>query len=222
MGWGRYRLGYSVSRLYVDRFWEAHRQILRGRVLDVGGSRMRRFGRFDVFALPLAQVEVVNPDPREGADYVCGLEDLHVPAPRYDAIRMSEVLEHARHPDRLLMRAFQLLRPGGHLLATVPFIYRHHDDHDYGRWPLPRLAAELADAGFVVQRFWSLGGAWAVLADVFKQLCDVGAPRWARPLAQLAAAGAQLILVDGLDRWAGPEGVSRLWTTQWGVHARRV
>jgi SAM-dependent methyltransferase len=51
----------------------------------------------------------------------CGrLDDLGLPAARYDAIFMDQVLEHPKRPQDYLREAHRLLRPGGVLLVACP------------------------------------------------------------------------------------------------------
>lgn len=215
--WGKYALPYSVSRWQVDRWWDMQGPRFRGRVLDVGGSKRRRFGRFVV---PGDAVEVVNPDPEEGADYVLPMECLPGHG-RYDVIRMSEILEHVQEPLVLLRAARRLLTVEGDLLITVPMIYRVHAAEDYGRWTPARLVLEVEQAGFHVESLWALGAVGSVLVDIAKQALGF-TPRWLRWCAQPALAAAQWLLVDVLERRWSPAGPAYLWTTGWGVHARRA
>jgi SAM-dependent methyltransferase len=200
-------LDYSISRWHVDRFWAAHRRLLRtGRVLDVGGA-----------SAPTNTWDVVNPDPRAQADYVCRLEDLAVAPESYDVVRMSEVLEHTLTPYALLVKARALVPPGGHLLLTVPFIYRLHGPDDYGRWPLARLVCEVQSAGFRVESVTPLGGAVSVLLDLAKQMAARLLPRWTWPLAWLVLAPCHAGLW-----WERRQLVTHPlyhWTTGWGCHA---
>jgi len=46
---------------------------------------------------------------------------------KWDAIILSEVLEHVVEPQRVLQQAWHLLQPGGVVIVTVPFMYRIHE-----------------------------------------------------------------------------------------------
>jgi SAM-dependent methyltransferase len=59
----------------------------------------------------------------------------------YDAIVMSEVLEHIPRPHVALDKVLQALKPGGRLILSVPFIFPLHDrPHDYYRYTKYGLA----------------------------------------------------------------------------------
>ena len=53
----------------------------------------------------------------------------------FDAVVMSEVLEHIPRPHAALDKVLQALKPGGRLILSVPFIFPLHDrPHDYYRY----------------------------------------------------------------------------------------
>lgn len=79
----------------------------------------------------------------EGDDW--GVEDE-----TFDVALCTEVLEHIEAPAPFLARAFRCLRPGGRLVATVPFAARwHFIPYDYWRYTPSSLNRLLSDAGFV-------------------------------------------------------------------------
>lgn len=59
----------------------------------------------------------------------------------FDAVVMSEVLEHIPRPHVALDKVLQALKPGGRLILSVPFIFPLHDrPHDYYRYTKYGLA----------------------------------------------------------------------------------
>jgi SAM-dependent methyltransferase len=94
--------------------------------------------------------------------------DASYTAPRaYDLVLMLDVLEHIEDDAGALAGLFRLLRPGGHLLLTVPALpslWSAHDEanHHYRRYRAGALRRLLAGDGFDVVEcryafFWSLG-----------------------------------------------------------------
>lgn len=70
-----------------------------------------------------------------------------------DAVVLLEVLEHLRHPREALEEIARVLRPGGRLLLTVPFLYPIHDaPHDYQRYTVHGLEREIEAAGLRVEK----------------------------------------------------------------------
>lgn len=82
-----------------------------------------------------------------------------------DGVLMTEVLEHCPRPDEVLKEVERVLKPGGFVFLTVPFIWPIHnvpnDEYRYTPFALDRL---LDEAGFRERRIDATGGRHAVLA----------------------------------------------------------
>lgn len=76
-----------------------------------------------------------------------------------DTVLMTEVLEHAHRPGELLREIRRVLKPGGVLFLTVPFLWPMHElPYDYHRFTPIALKAYLKEADFNVQNIQILGG----------------------------------------------------------------
>lgn len=68
-----------------------------------------------------------------------------------DTVLLLEVLEHLCDPREALAEIRRVLRPGGKLLLTVPFLYPIHDaPHDYQRYTIHGLQREIESVGLVI------------------------------------------------------------------------
>lgn len=74
-------------------------------------------------------------------------------------VLMLEVLEHLREPQQALREAARVLRSGGRLLLTVPFLYPVHDaPHDYQRYTCYGLSREVEAVGLRIESSRSTQG----------------------------------------------------------------
>lgn len=176
-------LGLTIRRRFVDAFFE--REVAgipaASLVLDLGGTRDTKRGLFDIGRFPL-RVVCANLSPVKGADILANAVHLPHPAEIFDAVICAEVLEHVPQPAAVVCEAHRVLRPGGTLLITAPFLYRiHADPHDHGRYTDHHWRWLLGELGFTDIRIERHGHLPLVLLDMFRlwalELTKEGRPR---------------------------------------------
>lgn len=90
------------------------------------------------------------------------LEDASV-----DCVMATEFLEHHSDPNAVLSEFFRVLKPGGTLFATVPFIWNLHEiPHDEFRYTPYSLDRIIRTSGFKDISIHGLGGWNAALAQM--------------------------------------------------------
>ncbi len=128
----------------------------------------------------------------------------------FDLVTMFDVLEHIDDDGETLARVRGFLKPGGHLLLTVPayrFLWSPHDDivHHKRRYTMRSLRRVAEQAGFTV-RHMTYFNAILFPAAVLRRLTARIVP--ARPLRDLELPGpavnSLLRTVFGLERYAVP------------------
>jgi len=125
-----------------------------GPLLDVGCGTMPYRALFPA-SRPYEGLEIDQPrhhaNPRVSHFY--DGETFPIASDRYAAILCSQVLEHSFSPERLLAECHRVLRPGGVLLLTIPFLWPEHEQPwDSQRFTSFGLDRRLAGAGFRVER----------------------------------------------------------------------
>jgi hypothetical protein len=84
---------------------------------------------------------------------------------RYDLVLAEQVFEHLRHPASAIKNVFELLKPGGRFMLTIPFLLKvHGSPEDFQRWTPDGLRHFLSDAGFVDVDVRSWGNRQCVIA----------------------------------------------------------
>ncbi len=117
------------------------------------------------------------------ADVVSDLADLPLPDGDLDLVVCTEVLEHVPDPARALAELARVLRPGGRVLITVPFVGELHEEpFDYYRYTPYALEHLLGGAGLTDVEVTPLTGWYSTLAHVLRHnaLSTRGQPRPSR------------------------------------------
>lgn len=150
--------GKSVGRTFTNLFWR-NRAPLHGAILDIGGAGRGSHYRFISFAIG-ARIQTVDMAAKPKTDFVLDITKTRVPLPdsSQDHIFFFNILEHLASPDAALSEARRLLKDGGTLIGTVPFLVNvHRDPEDYARFTDTALAVLFARNGFTAKAIEPIG-----------------------------------------------------------------
>jgi SAM-dependent methyltransferase len=142
---------------------------LHGTVLDIGcGHRPYRPLVLRAPSRAERYIGLDLPGTKYGSpDLAWDGRHIELPDDAVDCALATEVLEHCPDPGLVLREARRVLRPGGLLFFTVPFLWPLHDaPHDESRLTPFALERLLRDAGYVDVRLTALGGWDASLAQL--------------------------------------------------------
>ena len=141
---------------------------------------------------------------------VCSVTDMApVPGGSYDTVLCSEVLEHVADPAAALAEIRRVLKPGGQLVLTVPFLGRLHEEpHDYYRFTRHGLRTLLEAATLKVDNIEPTGSVASFLGHQVSTILVFGT--WHIPVVKWLAFALNtgLVVVPGIlvDRLLGPLG----------------
>ena len=114
----------------------------------------------------------------------------------FDAGLATEILEHLEEPAVALLEWYRVVRPGGHLLITTPFIWGIHDEpRDFFRYTPYGLRFLLESAGFEIIEIRHVGGFWSTFGQLLAYVIetyDRGPIRRLHVLPVLGAAAQRL------------------------------
>ena len=135
----------GILGLFVNPFYFARKGLythikalagrITGKVLDVGCGRKpyeHLFPNAEVIGLEIGSPED-SAKPRADVFYDGGR--FPFPDGAFDSIITTEVLEHVFTPDEFLREINRVLKTGGHLLLTAPFVWDEHEQPtDFARY----------------------------------------------------------------------------------------
>jgi SAM-dependent methyltransferase len=156
-----------ISRTGLYEFLDAEfGQIPAGaRVLSIGAG-----GEINGRLLAVAErngfhVTQLDIDADRKPDVVADITTYR-PATPYDVVIAAEVFEHLKEPAAAVANIHAMLRPGGRLIASTPFLFPIHDaPHDFFRYTrhgLEHLLREFHDVKIDTRSTWA--EAFGVLA----------------------------------------------------------
>src|SRR6185437_4412540 len=84
------------------------------------------------------------------SDFVGGADSIRVADETFDAVLLTQVLEHVREPLRVVRELHRVLKRGGRLFLTAPLVWELHDlPHDFYRFTENGLRYLVEEAGFI-------------------------------------------------------------------------
>ncbi len=90
---------------------------------------------------------------------------------RFDLAIATQVFEHTESLS-YLQDLYRIVKEGGELVISVPFLYHIHENHDHRRFTKQGLQHELEQAGFVIDYIKSEGGVGSTTGILFLYFVD--------------------------------------------------
>ncbi|MFN8243099.1 MAG: class I SAM-dependent methyltransferase [Ferruginibacter sp.] len=127
---------------------------LKGRLLDFGcGSKpYKKYFTVDEY-VGIDFENEGHPHDFEQIDII--YDGKHIPAPdnSFDSVLTTEVFEHIFNLPHVLQELNRVLKPGGYMLVTCPFVWNEHEvPYDYARYTRFALEDMARQAGFTVEK----------------------------------------------------------------------
>lgn len=149
-------------RLLVNKFVAKSSSALKGKTLVVGA------GMIDYSVIFTRSEVVINSDIEKYGDHISLILDAHnlkLDDNCVDNVVALEVLEHLATPKNAINEIYRVLKPGGTIMLSIPFLFRvHGDPSDYQRYTLFGLERLLEN--FHNVEIFEMGGRISVISDL--------------------------------------------------------
>lgn len=135
---------------------------VNGRILDLGAGNQPYRPWYTELTSSQVAVDVV---PADGLDLLTASAPLPFLDGVFDTVLCTSVLEHVDDPEQTVSEIVRTLRPGGHLLIAVPFLYPTHEaPYDFWRVTHYGLRRILERHGLRVEEVAAQGGPLLLVA----------------------------------------------------------
>jgi SAM-dependent methyltransferase len=190
---------------------------LRGRLVDIGCG-YKPYER-DLRGIVSEHVGVdyeQTPYDLSRVDIVATAYSVPVADDSFDCALATEVLEHLEDPVAAVSEWLRIVRPGGHLLVTTPFIWGIHDEpRDFYRYSPFGLRHVMESGGWEVVEIRHLGGFWSTFGQLLAYVIESYDRGPVRRLHLLPVLGAITQRVGGALERRSPRSA-------WGSHVVAV
>lgn len=151
----------SLLGLFVNPFFIARKNLFKhikelgkeitGKTLDVGCGTKPYEKLFISSEYVGLEIETTMNKELKKADFFYDGNTFPFADSEFDSIVCNQVLEHVFNPDDFLGEVNRVLKPGGKLLLTVPFVWDEHEQpYDYARYSSFGLKSLIEKNGFTL------------------------------------------------------------------------
>lgn len=176
--WVRKRLNSAIRN---------HANLAHGVLLDIGCGAKPYEKFFEPFVDEYLGLEY---SPESGyrenrADFCGDAAFLPLADESVDTVLCTEVMEHIPNPEKTIAEFARVLRTGGVVIATAPFVYPVHDAYDFFRYSPDGLKVIMERHGLAVDTVKPLSGTAVTLAAMFNEYWyDIGFiwTKWLYPI----------------------------------------
>jgi SAM-dependent methyltransferase len=150
------KLGIFINPFYFARLALSNAMInfspsLSGNLLDIGCGNQPYRELFNVDEYIGLEIDNKRSRDRGIADKFYDGKTFPFSNASFDSALCNQVLEHVFNPDEFLGEIARVLKPGGRLLLTVPFVWDEHEQpYDYARYSSFGLKALLERQGLKI------------------------------------------------------------------------
>jgi SAM-dependent methyltransferase len=146
----------------VGRWLADNADAVSGVLLDLGAGNQP----FKVWYSGLAaKCVAVDVSPAPGLDVLSMAAELPFGSATFDTVLCTSVLEHVHDAEAAVGEIARILKPGGRLIITIPFLYPTHEaPYDFWRTTHWGLRSVLTRHGLVVDTVAAQGGPVLLIA----------------------------------------------------------
>jgi len=147
----------------INDIKDALEKFARGNFLDLGCGNKPYETIYKRLTKSQVGCDIMQSD-KNRVDVICPATDLKFDDNSFDSILCTQVLEHVYDHHTMIKEVYRVLKPGGHILLTVPFAWEKHEEpYDFFRFTPYALKELFEEAGLSIDYIKPNGGKWAAI-----------------------------------------------------------
>ncbi len=161
----------SMRRQMLDELLFKFELDFVGDLLDVGGENINQRGRFRFNGAQNGKYKrvVLNIDASTQPDWVGDASKIPSQDETFQTLTCLEVLEHVERPDVVAAELSRVLKPGGKLYLSVPWMVGiHGDPYDFHRFTPQTISNLFHPGGLVVEDTITMGNGFDTIIDFIR------------------------------------------------------
>jgi len=162
----------TFRRRTLDVLQEEYKYLYKGVVLDIGG---RDRGRFKKPKNKVKNWIFADINPNHNPDIILDVTDMkQIESNSINVVNAIELFEHVLDIEKGLQECFRVLKNGGKLIISIPFLYHiHADPFDFQRWTYTKWIIELRKVGFKIEKLIIIGKFFTHLSETIKTMSRI-------------------------------------------------
>jgi SAM-dependent methyltransferase len=135
----------------------------KGDLLDLGCGNKPYQSLYESKTRTQTGCDVIQSD-KNRVDVICPVTNLKFHDEQFDTILCTQVLEHVFEHDKMMSEIYRVLKPGGHIILTVPFVWELHEEpYDFFRYTKHALKELFERTRLKIDYIKPNGGKWAAI-----------------------------------------------------------
>ena len=162
----------TTRRFYIDKFLFDYEFLLKGQILDIGGTKVYPRGRYRFPENLRNSIKVLNNNPNTKPDYLLSIEKKNNINQKFDVLIFNEVLEYIDDIDKAFSNISNFSKEDSIVFVSWPWMNTFHGDkqYDFKRYSDVYIINKFKDIGFNKFVIESNGGLFSVIWDFIHRI----------------------------------------------------
>lgn len=186
-----------TNQLQLDYLQDTASEYIKGKLLDLGCGEKPYKLVYDHLCESSIGIDVETcKHEQKYVDVFASADQIPFADETFHTVLCTNVLEHVPDMEKAFSEISRVLKKGGHLIISIPFLYPVHESpYDFYRYTIYGIRHQLGQNGFEIKREMTWGGAGTLICVYLHLfLGKVVKAKWIRHLSCLSQKAAYFFI----------------------------